>query len=41
MRSALKNRVHAILIIAEIGDVSRFPMPRSLCSWAGLTPHRS
>ncbi|HEX6520523.1 MAG TPA: IS110 family transposase, partial [Streptosporangiaceae bacterium] len=26
---------------AEIGDVSRFPGPGQLCSWAGLTPrHR-
>jgi transposase len=26
---------------AEIGDVSRFPRPQQLCSWAGLTPrHR-
>jgi transposase len=27
--------------VAEIGDVSRFPTGRHLCSWAGLTPsHR-
>jgi Transposase IS116/IS110/IS902 family len=27
--------------VAEIGDVSRFPGPGQLCSWAGLTPrHR-
>jgi transposase len=29
------------VIVAEIGDVSRFPAPGQLCSWAGLTPrHR-
>jgi hypothetical protein len=28
----------AALIVAEIWDVSRFPSPQHLCSWAGLTP---
>ncbi|MBV9165872.1 MAG: IS110 family transposase [Solirubrobacterales bacterium] len=28
----------AMLIIAEIGDVRRFPTARHLCAWAGLTP---
>jgi transposase len=28
----------AALFVAEIGDVTRFPGPRQLCSWAGLTP---
>ena len=29
------------IIVAEIGDVTRFPGPAQLCSWAGLTPrHR-
>jgi transposase len=28
----------AMLIIAEIGDVKRFPEARKLCSWAGLVP---
>src|SRR5205085_8782556 len=28
----------AMLIIAEIGDVRRFPSARHLCAWAGLTP---
>jgi transposase len=28
----------AMLIIAEIGDVTRFPTARHLCSWAGITP---
>jgi len=29
------------VFVAEIGDVSRFPGPSQLCSWAGLTPrHR-
>jgi transposase len=26
------------IFVAEIGDVSRFPSARHLCSWAGLTP---
>jgi transposase len=31
----------AAVIVAEIGDVTRFPTARHLCSWAGLTPgHR-
>jgi transposase len=28
------------VLVAEIGDVTRFPTPRHLCSWAGLTPGR-
>jgi transposase len=29
------------VIVAEIGDVTRFPRPAELCSWAGVTPrHR-
>jgi transposase len=33
--------VLAAVIIAEIGDVTRFGKPGQLCSWAGLTPrHR-
>jgi len=33
--------VLAAVIIAEIGDVTRFRNPGQLCSWAGLTPrHR-
>lgn len=28
----------AMLVIAEIGEVNRFPTARHLCSWAGLTP---
>jgi transposase len=29
------------VIVAEIGDITRFPGPAQLCSWAGLTPrHR-
>ena len=33
--------VLAAVIIAEIGEVTRFPGPGQLCSWAGLTPrHR-
>jgi transposase len=39
LRTSVKNRVHtAMLIIAEIGDVTRFPTARHVCSWAGLTP---
>ena len=31
----------AAIFVAEIGDVTRFPDARHLCSWAGLTPsHR-
>ncbi len=33
--------VLAAVAVAEIGDISRFPGPGQLCSWAGLTPrHR-
>ena len=33
--------VLAAVAVAEIGDISRFPSPGRLCSWAGLTPrHR-
>jgi len=28
----------AMLVIAEVGDISRFPSARHLCAWAGLTP---
>jgi transposase len=28
----------ALVILAEVGDVSRFPSARKLASWAGLTP---
>ena len=35
------GRVLATVFAAEIGDVHRFPDPRKLGSWAGLTPrHR-
>jgi transposase len=30
--------VLAAVFLAEIGDVTRFPSPARLCSWAGLTP---
>ncbi|MDQ3223421.1 MAG: IS110 family transposase, partial [Gemmatimonadota bacterium] len=34
--------VLAAVFVAEIGDVTRFPTARHLCSWAGLTPrHRN
>ena len=32
------GRYTALLIIAEIGDFTRFPSARHLCSWAGLAP---
>jgi transposase len=32
------GRYTAMLIIAEIGDVRRFPTAPHLCAWAGLTP---
>ncbi|HEY7489087.1 MAG TPA: IS110 family transposase [Streptosporangiaceae bacterium] len=33
--------VLAAVIVAEVGDVTRFTRPEQLCSWAGLTPrHR-
>lgn len=28
----------SLLITAEIGDISRFPNPKRLCSWTGLVP---
>jgi transposase len=32
------GRYTAMLVIAEVGDVSRFASARKLCAWAGLTP---
>jgi transposase len=35
------GRTIAAVLVAEIGDVSRFRSAEALCSWAGLTPrHR-
>jgi len=35
------GRVLGAIFVAEIGDVTRFPNPQTLSSWAGLTPkHR-
>ncbi len=35
------GRISAAVLVAEIGDVTRFPTPQHLCSWCGLTPkHR-
>src|SRR5919106_4501686 len=28
----------AMLVIAEVGEIERFPSARHLCAWAGLTP---
>ena len=30
--------IKAAIFVAEIGDISRFPSARHLCSWAGMTP---
>jgi transposase len=30
--------ISAGVLMAEIGDVSRFPTPAHLCAWVGLTP---
>jgi transposase len=27
-----------MLVIAEVGEINRFPTARHLCAWAGLTP---
>jgi transposase len=32
------GRYTAMLVIAEVGDISRFGSARKLCAWAGLTP---
>jgi transposase len=32
------GRYLGMLIVAEIGDITRFPSARHLCAWAGLTP---
>jgi transposase len=32
------GRYIAMLVIAEVGDVTRFQSARRLCSWAGVTP---
>ena len=29
---------HRAVFVAEIGDITRFPRPEQLASWAGLTP---
>ena len=35
------GRYPAMLIIAEGGDINRFPTARHLCSWAGLAADRA
>ncbi len=30
--------ISAVTLVAEIGDIGRFPSARKLCAWAGLTP---
>jgi len=32
------GRITAMTLVAEIGDITRFPTARKLCAWAGLTP---
>ena len=32
------GRFIAMLVIAEVGEIGRFPSARHLCAWAGLTP---
>jgi transposase len=32
------GRYIAMLVIAEVGEIARFPSARHLCAWAGLTP---
>ena len=32
------GRYTAMLVIAEVGEVKRFPTARHLCAWAGLAP---
>ena len=39
-RSTVSGARSPPIIVAEIGDVTRFPTARHLCSWAGLTPGR-
>jgi len=35
------GKISAAVLVAEVGDVTRFPTPQHLCSWCGLTPkHR-
>ena len=33
------GRLTAMTLVAEIGDIARFPTARKLCAWAGLTPY--
>ena len=32
------RQAHRETLVAEIGDIARFPTARKLCAWAGLTP---
>jgi Transposase IS116/IS110/IS902 family len=32
------GKLTAMTLVAEIGDIARFPTARKLCAWAGLTP---
>jgi transposase len=32
------GKLTAMTLVAEIGDIARFPSARKLCAWAGLTP---
>ncbi len=33
------GRLTALTLVAEIGDIGRFPSARKLCAWAGITPN--
>jgi hypothetical protein len=32
------GKLTAMTLVAEIGDIGRFPTARKLCAWPGLTP---
>jgi transposase len=32
------GKLTAMMLVAEVGDLGRFPSARKLCAWAGLTP---
>jgi transposase len=32
------GEITSLTVVAEVGDISRFPSARKLCAWAGLTP---
>ncbi|MET8626676.1 transposase [Kitasatospora sp. NPDC004669] len=38
LRPRRSPRITALAVVAEVGDITRFPSARKLASWAGLTP---